>query len=36
MRSYIALHADREASPDVQRLAEAMQTAEIALNALIE
>jgi diacylglycerol O-acyltransferase len=34
--AYIALHADREALPDVQRLAEAMQTAVIALNDLVE
>jgi diacylglycerol O-acyltransferase / wax synthase len=34
--AYIALHADREALPDVQRLAEAMQTAVIALNDRVE
>jgi len=34
--AYIALHADREALADVQRLAEAMQTGVIALHHLVE
>jgi WS/DGAT/MGAT family acyltransferase len=33
--AYIALHADRDALPDVGRLAEAMQPAAIALNDLV-
>ncbi len=33
--AYVALHADREALPDVQRLAEAMQTTVIALHDLV-
>jgi WS/DGAT/MGAT family acyltransferase len=33
--AYIALHADPEALPDVQRLAEAMRTAMIALDDLV-
>jgi hypothetical protein len=35
-RVYIALHADREGLPDVQRLAEAMQPSVDALSSLIE
>ncbi|MBA2474139.1 MAG: wax ester/triacylglycerol synthase family O-acyltransferase [Pseudonocardiales bacterium] len=34
--AYIALHADREALPDAQRLAEAMQPAVVVLNDLVE
>ncbi|MGH3783540.1 MAG: wax ester/triacylglycerol synthase family O-acyltransferase [Pseudonocardiaceae bacterium] len=34
--AYIALHADREALPDVQRLAEAMQPAVVAMNDLVQ
>jgi diacylglycerol O-acyltransferase / wax synthase len=34
--AYIALHADREGLPDVQRLAEAIQPSAVALDSLIE
>jgi diacylglycerol O-acyltransferase / wax synthase len=34
--AYVALHADREGLPDVQRLAEAIQPSAVALDSLIE
>jgi len=34
--AYIALHADLEGMPDVQRLAEAIQSSVIALDSLID
>ncbi|MBV9730763.1 MAG: wax ester/triacylglycerol synthase family O-acyltransferase [Pseudonocardiales bacterium] len=34
--AYIALHADREGLPDVQRLAEAIEPSAVALDSLIE
>jgi WS/DGAT/MGAT family acyltransferase len=34
--AYIALHADREGLPDVQRLAEAIQPSAVALDGLLE